>query len=99
MQALEAGRERARLEMKSKAQAVEFGERDLEVRAHVLSLRESELEERLRTRERALEDTRQRVLALLASVQRDQATIRVRERRIGALETEVSEYRGQRSGR
>ena len=54
----------------------------------------TELEERLRTRERTLKDTRQQMLALLAAVQREQATIRAPDTRIAALDMEVSRCQG-----
>ena len=69
--------------------------RDVEVRTRVLSLRQTELEERLRTRARALEDTRPQMLVLTTSGQPDQATIRARDTRIAAPELAVSRYREQ----
>ena len=93
LQALDQGRQRARLELISSTKAAEETQRSLEVRSHVLTLREAELDERLRTRERALEESRQQLLQLMSAVQRDQATIRARDTRIAALETELSSYR------
>jgi predicted nucleic acid-binding Zn-ribbon protein len=58
-------------------------------------LREAELDERLRNRERALEESREQLLQLMSAVQRDQATIRGRDVRIAALETDVASYRDQ----
>ena len=95
LQALDEGRRRALLELKSSKQAAELEQRSLEVRSHVLSLREAELDERLRHRERALEESRGESLKLMSAVQRDQATIRARDTRIAALETEVANYRNQ----
>ena len=93
LQALDQGRQRVRLELISSTKAAEETQRSLEVRSHVLTLREAELDERLRTRERALEESREQLLQLMSALQRDQATIRARDTRIATLETEVSRYR------
>src|SRR5450432_3206464 len=54
MQALDEGRRRAQLEHKSKDRAVTDHEQSLEVRSHVLSLREGELDARLRDRDNTI---------------------------------------------
>jgi chromosome segregation ATPase len=95
LQALDQGRQRARLELISSKRAAEEEQRRLEVRSHVLTLREAELDERLRSRERALEESREQLLQLMSVVQRDQATIRARDTRIAALETDVASHRDQ----
>jgi Plasmid replication region DNA-binding N-term len=95
LQALDEGRQRARLELTSNKSAAEDEQRRLEVRSHVLSLREAELDERLRSRERALEESREQLLNLMSAVQRDQATIRARDTRIAALQADVASYRDQ----
>jgi hypothetical protein len=93
LQALDEGRQRAQLELVSSKRAAEQEQRRHEVRSHVLTLREAELDERLRSRERALEESREQLLQLMSAVQRAQATIRARDTRIAALETDVSSYR------
>jgi hypothetical protein len=95
LQALDEGRQRARLELTSSKRAAGEEQRSVEVRSHVLTLREAELDERLRSRERALEESREQLLQLMSAVQRDQATIRARNTRIAALETDVASYRDQ----
>jgi hypothetical protein len=95
LHALDEGRQRARLELVSTERAADEEQRHLEVRSHVLTLREAELDERLRSRERALEESREQLLQLMSTVQRDQATIRARDTRTAALETDVSSYRDQ----
>jgi hypothetical protein len=95
LRALDEGRQRARLELTSSKRAADQEQRSLEVRSHVLSLREAELDERLRSRERALEESREQILQLMSAAQRDQATIRARDTRIAALETDVANYRNQ----
>src|SRR5271169_6814023 len=52
MQALEEGRRRAEQERSRAARSTAQGQADLDVRSHVLSLREGELESRLKDRER-----------------------------------------------
>jgi chromosome segregation ATPase len=83
------------LELVSSKRAAEEEQRRHEVRSHVLTLREAELDERLRSRERALEESREQLLQLMSAVQRDQATIRARDTRIVALETDIASYRDQ----
>ncbi len=95
LQALDQGRQRARLELISSTRAADEEQRRLEVRSHVLTLREAELDERLRSRERALEESREQLLQLMSAVQRDQATIRARDTRIAALQADVTSYRDQ----
>ena len=95
LQALDEGRRRARLELVSSKRAADEEQRRHEVRSHVLTLREAELDERLRSRERALEESREQLLQLMSAVQRDQATIRARDTRIAALETDIASYRDQ----
>ena len=95
LQALDEGRQRARLELTSSKSAADQEQQRLEVRSHVLTLREAELDERLRSRERALEESREQLLTLMSAVQRDQATIRARDTRIAALQAEVGSFRDQ----
>src|ERR1700674_1788707 len=56
MQALDEGRRRAQLELKSTQRAVADNQQNLEVRSHVLTLREGELDARLQDRERTITD-------------------------------------------
>jgi hypothetical protein len=95
LQALDEGRQRARQELTSSTGAAEEERRGLEVRSHVLTLREAELDARLRSRERALEESREQLLQLMSAMQRDQATIRARDTRIAVLEADVASYRDQ----
>src|SRR5450432_4087205 len=56
MQALDEGRRRALLELKSQERSTADQRQTLEVRSHVLSLREGELDSRLRDRENVISD-------------------------------------------
>lgn len=89
MQALEEGRRRASQEQYSTARSLAIDKQQLEVRSHVLSLREGELESRLKDREHqhaALESQLQTLTTLL---RKEQATRESYARRIATLETEL----------
>jgi Plasmid replication region DNA-binding N-term len=86
MQALDEGRQRAQLELKSTQRAATEQQQSLEVRSHVLTLREGELDARLRDRERDIEELRLQLRALNLTTRKDQATIDSQARRVRALE-------------
>ena len=90
MQALDEGRRRAAQEQHATARTLATDKQTLEVRSHVLSLRENELESRLRDREQrqaALEAQLQNLTTLL---RKEQATRDAQVRRISALEDQLS---------
>lgn len=91
MQALDEGRRRAVLELRSTERAVTVDKQVLEVRSHVLSLRENELESRLKARERtqAVLESELRQLTLL--LRKGEATRDAQARRISELEDELTE--------
>jgi septal ring factor EnvC (AmiA/AmiB activator) len=95
LQALEEGRRQAAAEISSTTRTAEQQSVTLDARAHVLTLREAELEQRLRERERALQESQDQMMQLMRAVQRDQATIRARDTRVLALEAEIARYRSQ----
>ena len=66
-----------------------------EVRAQSFEMREKEFETAARERERALADSRDHLLSTLRMLESDRATLRAREARIAALETQVEDYRRQ----
>jgi Plasmid replication region DNA-binding N-term len=89
MQALDEGRRRAALEEMATTRALATDKQTLEVRSHVLSLRESELESRLRDRDQrqaALEAQLQNLTTLL---RKEQATRDAQARRIADLEAQI----------
>ena len=90
MQALEEARRRAALEQNTSAGALVRDQQTLAIRSHVLSLREGELESRLRDRERAQAavDSQLRELGLL--LRKEQATRASQARRIAVLEAELA---------
>jgi Plasmid replication region DNA-binding N-term len=74
MQALEEGKRRAALEQRDSARIAELDKQRLEVRSHVLTLREGELDSRLRDRDRTIEDLNLRLRELTGLLGREQAT-------------------------
>src|ERR1017187_7612345 len=66
-----------------------------QVRAQSFELREKEFETAARERERALADSRDHLLSTLRMLERDRGTLRARDARIAALETQVEDYRRQ----
>lgn len=86
MQALDEARRRAGQELHREARTVAKIEQDLEVRSHVLTLREGELQARLEARDRDVAELRLQVRALELRARKDQATIGAQTARISGLE-------------
>jgi len=80
MQALDEGRRRAHLELKTSERMAADKEQNLEVRSHVLTLREGELDSRLRDRDRTIEDLNVRLRELTGALRKEQATRESRRR-------------------
>jgi uncharacterized coiled-coil protein SlyX len=74
MQALEEGRRRAHQELKTSEHLSHQLEQNLEVRSHVLTLREGELDSRLRDRDRTIEELNLRLRELTGVLRKEQAT-------------------------
>jgi hypothetical protein len=89
MQALEEGSRRAQLELKSSRADAAEQQQNLEVRSHVLTLREGELDARLQDRERNITDLNLQLRELTLLLRKEQATREVQTRRIAALEREL----------
>jgi hypothetical protein len=89
MQALEEGRRRAELELTRTARGTVQGRADLDVRSHVLSLREGELESRLRDRERSRAALEAQVQDLTVLLRKEQATREMQAKQITSLEEEL----------
>jgi Plasmid replication region DNA-binding N-term len=73
MQALEEGRRRAHQELKTSEHLSHQLEQNLEVRSHVLTLREGELDSRLRDRDRTIEDLNLRLRELTGALRKERA--------------------------
>jgi Plasmid replication region DNA-binding N-term len=74
MQALEEGKRRALLEQRDSSRVAELDKHRLEVRSHVLTLREGELDSRLRDRDRTIEELNLRLRELTVLLSKEQAT-------------------------
>jgi hypothetical protein len=74
MQALEEGKRRALLEQRDSARVAEHDKQRLELRSHVLTLREGELDSRLRDRDRTIEELNLRLRELTGARRKEQAT-------------------------
>jgi hypothetical protein len=89
MQALDEARRRADQELHRQAHSAAKHEADLEVRSHVLTLREGELQSRLEGRERDVDELRLQLRALNLRARKDQATIVSQAARIADLENRI----------
>jgi hypothetical protein len=89
MQALDEGRRRADQELTRDARSAAQSKSDLEVRSHVLTLREGELKSRLESRDRDVEQLRRQIHALNLQARKDQATRDAQSRRITSLEEQL----------
>ncbi len=86
MQALDEARRRAQLELSSDKRTVDQAKDGYEVRSHVLSLREGELDSRLRERERAYTELEVQLRTLTTLLKKEQKTREVLATRIAELE-------------
>ena len=97
MQALEEGRRRAHAELKTSERLTTEHQQNLEVRSHVLTLREGELDSRLRDRDRTIEDLNLRLRELTTMLRKEQATRESLSRQLAELQstrTRVRKARG-----
>jgi hypothetical protein len=89
MQALDEGRRRATVELRSTDRAATADRQALEVRSHVLSLREGELESRLNDRERTQAALESQLRELTLLLRKGDATRTALARRIAMLEDQL----------
>jgi hypothetical protein len=87
MQALEEGKRRLLLEQRDSARVADLDKQRLEVRSHVLTLREGELDSRLRDRDRTIEDLNLRLRELTGLLRKEQATRELLARQIAELQS------------
>src|SRR5271170_2854701 len=90
MQALDEGRRRAHAELKTTERLSADKEQNLEVRSHVLTLREGELDSRLRDRERIIDDLNLRLRELTTMLRKEQAAREAHLQRVAALEAQLA---------
>jgi hypothetical protein len=86
MQALEETRRRILIEQRDGARVTELDKQRLEVRSHVLTLREGELDSRLRDRDRTIEDLRVQLRELTGLLHNEQATRDLLSRQVAGLQ-------------
>jgi len=89
MQALDEGRRRAAQEQHATTRALATDKQTLDVRSHVLSLREGELESRLRDREQRQATLEAQLRDLTTLLRKEQATREAQTRRIADLEQQL----------
>jgi hypothetical protein len=87
MQALDEGRRRAHLELKTSERIAADHQQTLEVRSHILTLREGELDSRLRDRDRTIEELNHRLRELTGTIRKEQATRELLSRQTAELQT------------
>jgi hypothetical protein len=73
IQSLEESRRRIAIEQRDSARTAELDKQRLELRSHILSLREGELDSRLHDRDRTIEDLNLRLRELAGALRKDQA--------------------------
>jgi hypothetical protein len=95
LQTLSEARARARQEASSANHQTEREKADLEVRSHVLSLREGELEERLRRSEKDRAELEAQMRALTVALRKEQANSASAERRLAALQAELDRLKAK----
>jgi septal ring factor EnvC (AmiA/AmiB activator) len=91
LQALDEGRRRAAQEHGTQARQMETEQQTVQVRSHVLTLREGELDARLLDQERARATLEIELKALTGLLRKEQATREWQTQRIAALETQLAE--------
>jgi Plasmid replication region DNA-binding N-term len=87
MQALEEGKRRVVLEQRDSVRLAELDKQRLELRSHVLTLREGELDSRLRDRDRTIEELNLRLRELTGLLRKEQATRELLSRQIAELQS------------
>jgi septal ring factor EnvC (AmiA/AmiB activator) len=99
LQALDEGRRRALAELQREKRTAEQLKDSYEVRSHVLSLREGELDSRLRERERLLEELQTQTRTLTVLLHKEQRTRESQAGRLADLEAQIQRLRSARAHR
>ncbi len=101
MQTLDDARRRAAAEQGSRKASLARDRQDLEVRSHVLSIRESELTSRLQDRDRRIDQLELEMQTLVTLLRKEQASRAAAERRLAEVQDELQKAlasRGRRRG-
>jgi Plasmid replication region DNA-binding N-term len=93
MRALDEGRRRALLEQRMTDRALAQDKERVELRAHVLTLREGEMEARIQDRDRTIAELDGRIQLLTGMLQKEQASCDAVSRRLSTIEAELSAAR------
>jgi hypothetical protein len=93
MQALDEGQRRALLEQRMTDRALSHDTERMELRSHVLTLREAEMEARIQERDRTAVDLNKRVDLLTGMLLKEQANRDAISDRLAAVEAELSAAR------
>jgi hypothetical protein len=93
LQALAEGRRHAAREQQAAERKLATDQQQLELHSHVLTLREGELESRLRDLERDKVGLEEQLTTLTALLRHQQATSEAQARRIAGLETQLEAHR------
>jgi chromosome segregation ATPase len=89
MQTLDEARRRAAAEQGSRKAALTKDRQDLEVRSHVLSIRESELTSRLQDRDRRIAQVELELQTLVTMLRKEQASRAAADRRLAEVQDEL----------
>jgi hypothetical protein len=89
MQTLDEARRRAAAEQGSKKASLAKDRQDLEVRSHVLSIRESELTSRLQDRDRRIAQLELELQSLVTMLRKEQASRAAADRRLAEIQDEL----------
>ncbi len=89
MQALDEARRRAASELGSRRASLAKDQQDLEVRSHVLAIRESELTSRLQGRDRRIAQLELELQTLVTMLRKEQASREAAERRLTGIQDEL----------
>jgi hypothetical protein len=89
MQTLDEARRRAAAEQGSKKASLAKDRQDLEVRSHVLSIRESELTSRLQDRDRRIAQLELELQTLVTVLRKEQASRTAADRRLAEVQNEL----------
>jgi hypothetical protein len=89
MQTLDEARRRAAAEQGSRRASLTKDRQDLEVRSHVLSIRESELTSRLQDRDRRIAQLELELQTLVTLLRKEQASRAAADRRLAEVQSEL----------
>jgi hypothetical protein len=96
MQALEESRRRVLLEQRETERVAALDKERLELRSHILTLREGEMEARIQDRDRTIAELEGRVRLLSISLKKEHASRESGDRRLASLEAELTAVRQSR---